>query len=120
MSPPLKMEIIVEFWNNTPIIRGNRRLKVNTGNIGNAFLFTFSMLNSNFVVILSLVREFSICWMYSRIPVDSILLAVFTVSPNKQYLGIVSPTTPEHARDKNHQFHKYQTSKNFFEHVSQV
>ena len=27
-------------------------------------------------------------------PVDSILDAVFTVSPNKQYLGILSPTTP--------------------------
>ena len=28
------------------------------------------------------------------VPVDSILEAVFTVSPNKQYLGILSPTTP--------------------------
>ena len=27
-------------------------------------------------------------------PLDSILDAVFTVSPNKQYLGIVIPTTP--------------------------
>ena len=27
--------------------------------------------------------------------VDSILEAVLTVSPNKQYRGIVSPTTPE-------------------------
>lgn len=27
-------------------------------------------------------------------PLDSILDAVFTVSPNKQYLGILSPTTP--------------------------
>ena len=27
-------------------------------------------------------------------PVDSSRLAVLTVSPNKQYLGIVSPTTP--------------------------
>jgi len=27
-------------------------------------------------------------------PVDSILEAVLTVSPNKQYLGIVLPTTP--------------------------
>ena len=27
-------------------------------------------------------------------PFDSILDAVFTVSPNKQYLGIVIPTTP--------------------------
>ena len=32
-----------------------------------------------------------------RCPVDSILDAVFTVSPNKQYLGIVSPTMPEMA-----------------------
>lgn len=30
----------------------------------------------------------------SRIPVDSILEAVLTVSPNRQYLGIVKPTTP--------------------------
>ena len=29
-------------------------------------------------------------------PVDSILLAVFTVSPNKQKRGILLPTTPEH------------------------
>lgn len=28
------------------------------------------------------------------LPVDSILEAVFTVSPNKQYRGIVRPTTP--------------------------
>ena len=28
-------------------------------------------------------------------PVDSILDAVLTVSPNKQYLGIFRPTTPE-------------------------
>ena len=28
------------------------------------------------------------------LPVDSILEAVLTVSPNKQYLGIVIPTTP--------------------------
>ena len=27
-------------------------------------------------------------------PVDSIRLAVLTVSPNRQYLGIVRPTTP--------------------------
>ena len=27
-------------------------------------------------------------------PLDSILDAVFTVSPNKQYLGIANPTTP--------------------------
>lgn len=30
----------------------------------------------------------------SRIPVDSILEAVLTVSPNRQYLGIINPTTP--------------------------
>ena len=29
-------------------------------------------------------------------PFDSILDAVLTVSPNKQYLGIFCPTTPEH------------------------
>ena len=27
-------------------------------------------------------------------PLNSILLAIFTVSPNKQYLGMVRPTTP--------------------------
>ena len=27
-------------------------------------------------------------------PLDSILLAMFTVSPNRQYLGMVRPTTP--------------------------
>ena len=31
---------------------------------------------------------------HSRCPVDSIRDAVFTVSPNKQYLGIFIPTTP--------------------------
>lgn len=31
---------------------------------------------------------------YSRKPVDSIREAVFTVSPNRQYLGMVRPTTP--------------------------
>ncbi len=34
------------------------------------------------------------CRVYSPIPVLSILEAVLTVSPNKQYLGIRSPTTP--------------------------
>lgn len=29
-------------------------------------------------------------------PFDSILEAVLTVSPNKQYLGILLPTTPAH------------------------
>ena len=33
-------------------------------------------------------------YIYLRSPVDSILDAVFTVSPNKQYLGMASPTTP--------------------------
>ena len=31
---------------------------------------------------------------HSRSPVDSILDAVLTVSPNRQYLGIFMPTTP--------------------------
>jgi hypothetical protein len=35
-------------------------------------------------------------------PVDSILEAVFTVSPNKQYLGIVRPTTPATAGPEKH------------------
>lgn len=33
-------------------------------------------------------------YIYLRFDVDSILEAVLTVSPNKQYLGIVCPTTP--------------------------
>ena len=33
-------------------------------------------------------------------PFDSILEAVLTVSPNKQYLGIFKPTTPAHAAPK--------------------
>lgn len=31
---------------------------------------------------------------YLRSPVDSILDAVLTVSPNRQYLGMAIPTTP--------------------------
>ena len=31
---------------------------------------------------------------YIPSPLDSILLAIFTVSPNRQYLGMVRPTTP--------------------------
>lgn len=34
------------------------------------------------------------CPKYSRRPVDSIRDAVFTVSPKRQYRGMVSPTTP--------------------------
>lgn len=37
---------------------------------------------------------------YLRSPLDSILEAVFTVSPNKQYRGIVKPTTPAHTGPK--------------------
>lgn len=33
-------------------------------------------------------------WTFRGKPTDSILEAVFTVSPNKQYLGIFRPTTP--------------------------
>ena len=33
-------------------------------------------------------------WIRNGSPFDSIREAVFTVSPNKQYLGIVKPTTP--------------------------
>ena len=33
-------------------------------------------------------------WRYLPWPFDSILEAVLTVSPNRQYRGIVSPTTP--------------------------
>jgi len=31
---------------------------------------------------------------YVRFPVDSMRLATLTVSPKRQYLGIVTPTTP--------------------------
>jgi len=34
------------------------------------------------------------CSVYARFPVDSMRLATFTVSPKRQYLGIVTPTTP--------------------------
>ena len=34
-------------------------------------------------------------------PWDSILEAVFTVSPNKQYLGMLNPTTPVTIAPKN-------------------
>lgn len=41
------------------------------------------------------IHRIWVWWLFnSRIPVDSILEAVFTVSPNRQYLGIVKPTTP--------------------------
>lgn len=40
------------------------------------------------------LSPFSDCPKYSRRPVDSILDAVFTVSPKRQYRGMVSPTTP--------------------------
>ena len=33
---------------------------------------------------------------YLRRPLDSIREAVLTVSPNRQYRGILSPTTPAH------------------------
>lgn len=40
----------------------------------------------------------------SGIPVDSIRDAVFTVSPNKQYLGIFLPTTPAHTGPLKHKY----------------
>lgn len=36
----------------------------------------------------------SLCLLHSRSPVDSIREAVLTVSPNRQYRGMVRPTTP--------------------------
>ena len=33
-------------------------------------------------------------------PLDSILEAVLTVSPKRQYLGMVNPTTPAHTEPK--------------------
>ena len=38
--------------------------------------------------------DYSISEQNLRNPVDSILEVVLTVSPNKQYLGILMPTTP--------------------------
>ena len=41
-------------------------------------------------------------WLNAPWPLDSILDAVLTVSPNKQYLGILHPTTPAaHGPKKN-------------------
>ena len=41
-------------------------------------------------------------WMRRACPVDSILEAVLTVSPKRQYLGIFKPTTPAtHGPKKN-------------------
>lgn len=42
-------------------------------------------------------------WSYSPSPLDSIRDAVLTVSPNKQYLGIFSPTTPAQTGPVKHQ-----------------
>lgn len=42
-------------------------------------------------------------WSHSPSPLDSIRDAVLTVSPNKQYLGIFSPTTPAQTGPVKHQ-----------------
>ena len=44
------------------------------------------------MILLNFLRNMSY---FKSSPVDSILDAVLTVSPNKQYLGIFRPTTPE-------------------------
>lgn len=40
------------------------------------------------------------------VPVDSIRLAVFTVSPKRQYLGIFKPTTPAQTGPESWSNHK--------------
>lgn len=45
------------------------------------------------------------CPKHSRRPVDSILDAVFTVSPKRQYRGMVSPTTPATQGPERHSSH---------------
>lgn len=42
-----------------------------------------------------------------RSPLDSIRDDVFTVSPNKQYRGIFSPTTPAHTGPENPHTHAH-------------
>ena len=49
-------------------------------------------MKQRFITIM--IQELLRC--YLRAPLDSILEAVFTVSPNRQYLGIVNPTIPEY------------------------
>lgn len=46
---------------------------------------------------------------YSRNPVDSIRDAVLTVSPNRQYRGIVRPTTPATTGPETHNTQAYIT-----------
>ena len=46
-------------------------------------------------------------------PVDSILEAVFTVSPNRQYLGIAVPTTPATTGPKVQKIVSYQLNNLF-------
>ena len=48
----------------------------------------------NLYIIISDITSKRLFQSVLRWPVDSILLAVFTVSPNRQYLGILTPTTP--------------------------
>lgn len=43
------------------------------------------------------------------VPVDSIRLAVFTVSPKRQYLGIFKPTTPAQTGPESWSNHKKNT-----------
>lgn len=51
-----------------------------------------------------LIIAFELLWpkKYIRIELDSILEAVLTVSPNKQYLGIFKPTTPATTAPEKH------------------
>ncbi len=51
---------------------------------------TFCSFSINIIIPVCVVKH----TIYAPRPPDSILLAVLTVSPNKQYLGILSPTTP--------------------------
>jgi len=51
---------------------------------------------TSYLLIIRPSDQLSIYYMLHGVPspVDSILLAVLTVSPNKQYLGIFTPTIP--------------------------
>lgn len=53
------------------------------------YIFTYKLLNLN---LLELLHKFSTLRL--PFPSDSILDAMLTVSPNRQYLGILDPTTP--------------------------
>lgn len=59
------------------------------------FILTMPRSSISYPPILSKAwRHWGEMWILSGKPLDSMREAVFTVSPNRQYLGIVRPTTP--------------------------